>query len=125
MHATLARPGFIDDVRTDVNDRLAVGAGFAFCERIEDGSSAEVDRDELRQGADLLGDLLRLIDETAGPDQGPGLKENILAELSALYEHRTTGRYLGSDALDTLNFDGLLGDAERLLIDELVDGRRS
>jgi len=124
VHATLARPGFIGDVRADVNNRFAVGAGFAFCESIEDDSSSEVDAEELRKGADFLGDLLRLIDGAADADGDTDLKESLLAELSTLYEHRIVGRYLGLDARDALNFDELLAHAERILIDELVDGRR-
>lgn len=121
VHASLARPGFVDDVRKDVNGRFAVGSAFALCERIEDESSAEVDRDVLRQGADLLGDLLRLIDETVDGDTG--MNERLIAELAVLYQHRTAGRYLGRGALESLDLSELLVDAERLLLNELLDGR--
>ena len=90
-------------------------------ERIDDESSAQVDRDELRQRSDLLGDLLRTIDETIAGDGE--LKEKLLAELPKLYEHQRARRYLGAGALEELDLVKLLGDAERLLIDELLDGQ--
>ena len=119
VHATLARPGFIEELQQEMNAQFAVDSAFAFCERIEDESSAQVDRDELRQRSDLLGDLLRTIDETIQGDTE--LKKKLLAELPELYEHRTAGRYLGSRALEELDFAKLFEDAERLLVDELLD----
>ena len=121
IHATLARSGFLEEVRQDANDRFADDSAFAFCERIDDESSAQVDRDELRQRSDLLGDLLRTIDETIAGDGE--LKEKLLAELPKLYEHQRARRYLGAGALEELDLVKLLGDAERLLIDELLDGQ--
>ena len=117
----VARSGFLEEVRQDANDRFADDSAFAFCERIDDESSAQVDRDELRQRSDLLGDLLRTIDETIAGDGE--LKEKLLAELPKLYEHQRARRYLGAGALEELDLVKLLGDAERLLIDELLDGQ--
>jgi len=118
VHAALARSDFIEDLRERVNAKFAVGVGFAFCERMEDGSAAEVDRDALRDGQDLLGDLLKLIDE-AGADDG-AVMESLRVELAVLYDHRTAVRYLD---LESLALDEVIADAERLLVDELLDGR--
>jgi exonuclease SbcD len=118
VHSALARPGFIEDLRERLNAQFAVGVGFAFCERMEDGSAAEVDRDALRDGQDLLGDVLKLIDE-AGSDDG-AVMESLRVELAVLYDHRTAGRYLD---LESLALDEVIADAERLLVDELLDGR--
>jgi DNA repair exonuclease SbcCD nuclease subunit len=118
VHAALARPGFMEDLRERGNAQYSVGVGFAFCERMEDGSAAEVNRDALRDGQDLLGDLLTLIDE-ADADDG-AVKESLRVELAVLYEHRTAGRYLD---LESLALDEVIVDAERRLIDELLDGR--
>ncbi len=118
VHATLARTGFLDDTRRHLNDRFATGDTFAFCERIEAATAPEVNRDELAQSQDLLGDLLRLVDELrADPEALEGLRE----ELTPLYDHQRTRRYLRRNALDHLDLDALLAEAERTLINELHD----
>jgi exonuclease SbcD len=120
-HAALTSSDFTADIRDRINSEFGDRSPFAFCERIEDESAPVVDRDALRQGPDLLGDLLRLIDQMQG-----GVPEEIAAlrsELLPLYEHRSARRYLGQSALDGIDFNALIEKAERLLIDDFLDGR--
>jgi len=117
-HASLARPEFVPDIRQGLNERFSSGATFAFCERIEVATAAAADRDALAQTPDLLGDLLRLIDELAADPAG---MEELRRELTPLYAHTRARRYLGNGALEAVDIAALLTDAERILLDEFLD----
>jgi DNA repair exonuclease SbcCD nuclease subunit len=121
VHAALARPGVVSDVRDEMNRRFGSGGVFAFCERVEDESAAPVDLEALRQAPDLLGDLLRLTRTLADGDAAE--IENLRAELQPLYGNARARRYLGDRALNAVDMEALLAEAERLLVDEFLDAR--
>jgi DNA repair protein SbcD/Mre11 len=117
-HASIARPGFLADVREQLNEQFGAGDLFAFCEEVGTETTPPVDRETLRQAPDLLGDLLQLIDEVAAD---PEALEQLRTELEPLYLHQRARRYLGDEALAAVDVRALLADAERMLIDELHD----
>lgn len=121
-HASLTRDRFSTDLRETLNDRLSSGAEFAFCERVEAETSLAIDPDVLRQAPDLLGDLLRLVDELTAD---PAALEELREELRPLYGHTRARRYLNdsgaNDALEDLDLASVLVDAEGLLVDEFLD----
>jgi hypothetical protein len=75
----------------------------------------------LRQSTDLIGDLLRLIDHMR-EDIAEEI-EALRTELSVLYGHSRARRYLSDQALEAPAIETLLNDAERLLLNDLLDAR--
>lgn len=118
LHASLSRDGFLRDVQDQLNDRLANGNAFAFCERIDDETSPDVDREELRASQDLLGDIVRMADDLVEDEEA---LEELRGELRVLFEHQRARRYLSDRAVDQDDVRAFLREAERLLVDELYD----
>ncbi len=122
LHASLIRAGYVEDLRGTLNQRWENRRPFAYCGRIDDGTASTVNRDEYLKGQDLIGDLLRLVDEAR--DDETKLEE-LREELAPLYQYDRARRYLG-DELPTLEkMRELLADAEGLVIEGLLesDGR--
>lgn len=121
VHAALSRKGFLSDIQAQLNDRIASQRPFALCERINDATAISFDRDEVARGGDFVADLLAVIDEVrADPSELRRLAED--AGLADLYEHGRARRYLAEAIPDEPALARLVEDAERLLLDGLMEG---
>ena len=62
VHGDLARPGFLADLRSHLNQACTSRRTFVYIERVTDSTFPAVNRDQRRQAEDFVGDLLRLVD---------------------------------------------------------------
>jgi DNA repair exonuclease SbcCD nuclease subunit len=62
MHASLARPGLRDDLRTTAQERLGTSEPFAWIEGLRDATRPALDIEARRKTEDFVGDLLRRLD---------------------------------------------------------------
>jgi DNA repair protein SbcD/Mre11 len=69
MHASLARPDLLEDVRTMAQERLGAAEPFAWIEGLRNRTHPAVDVEARRQAEDFMGDLLRRL-EAAHRDRG-------------------------------------------------------
>ena len=120
LHGSLGRSNVLDDLRARLNELLADRRPFALCDRVIDATASFIDRDELARGGDFVADLLALIEELrADPEALNQFKEN--ASLDDLYGHAKAGRYLRSEMPAGNALLSLIDDAERILLDGLVE----
>jgi exonuclease SbcD len=118
-HNELAHRGRRAEVVAEVRN-LAAGMDENLClEQIRFETSAPVDLDQLRQGQDLLGELLRRIEQLGG-DTAP------LAELAAALEPLNAQlagplQQAGIDVKAAANLRRWLRDAEGLLVAQLLE----
>ena len=117
LHDSLARPRYIADLREQLNELWAGQRPFAFCGRVDDGTTSPIDRAKLSQGQDFIGDFVRLVDEARSDE---AMLADLRRELEPLYEHARAGRYLRDElpSLDALR--SLLADAEDLALSGLL-----
>jgi hypothetical protein len=106
----------------DVNDRWAEQSPFAWCERIENETASPFNRQERLDGSDFIADLLRLCDQSKG---NPELLTQLRSGLSDLYDHRTFGRYLRDSIPDDDELAALIGEAESIAVNLLLEDETS
>ena len=118
LHRFLRRPGTVDDLREQLNDRHANAQPWLWCERIQTNIASPVDRVQMEQREDFIGDLVRLGGELSeSPDALAELRES----LRDLYVNSNASRYL-RDYLPTDNeLRELLAAAEDECLAALVD----
>ncbi|MFQ5381206.1 MAG: exonuclease SbcCD subunit D [Dehalococcoidia bacterium] len=121
LHDSLARAGYLEDLRANLNDLWTGRRPMAFCGRIDDLTRSAIDREELLRGQDFIGDLLRLVDE-AGEDERMVL--DLRESLRPLFEHTRARRYLRDEMPSPEGVRDLLDAAEELALDGLLDGDR-
>ena len=120
LHGSLGRSNMLDDLRELLNERLADRRPFALCDRVIDATASSIERDELARGGDFVADLLALIDELrANPEELKQLSED--ASLDDLYSHARAGRHLRLEMPAGNALLTLIDDAERILLDGLVE----
>ena len=118
LHHFLRRPRTVDDLREQLNDRHANAQAWLWCERIQTNIASPVDRVQMEQREDFIGDLVRLGGELSeSPDALAELRES----LRDLYVNSNASRYL-RDYLPTDNeLRELLAAAEDECLAALVD----
>jgi DNA repair protein SbcD/Mre11 len=126
LHATLLRTGYVDDLRTLLNEERSLGVPFAWVESIADDTVAEIDIDARRSAQDFVGDFLRTAAEarrserTTDPDAHEHWQRLLRETIAPLYEQSPRGRrYLVSPS-DADLADTLLDEAESIGLDLLV-----
>ena len=65
IHASLAKPGLREDVRTAAQERLGMAEPFGWIEGLRNRTRPAVDIEARRQADDFVGDLLRRLDAPA------------------------------------------------------------
>ena len=118
-HASLVREGFVDDIKTQLNDTWAGQRPFTYCERVSNTTSPTVDRNERLKADDFVGDLLRLVDSF---EDHPELLETLYSELEILYGNSRASRYLGELKPTPDELVVILKSAEDICIDMLLEG---
>ena len=116
LNRFLRQPGVADDLLAGVNDQWAERLPFVWCERIEDGTAAAIDRDALRFGEDFLAEVLRTADQIR---EDPETLQDGLAEL---YQHRRFRQHLAD--LTEAEIAALLDEAEALAVNLLAEDER-
>ncbi|MCH8309873.1 MAG: DNA repair exonuclease [Chloroflexi bacterium] len=118
-HASLVREGFVDDIRSQLNDTWSGRRPFTYCERVSNATSPTVDRNERLKADDFVGDLLRLVDSF---EDEPQLLETLYSELEPLYGNSRASRYLGDVKPTPDELVAILKSAEDICMDMLLEG---
>ena len=116
LNRFLCQPGAVDDLLVIINEQWAERLPFAWCERIQDETAVDIDRDALRSGEDFLAEVLRTADQLR---QDPGTLGDGLADL---YQHRRFRQHLS--ALTVEEIAALLDEAEALAVNLLAEDDR-
>jgi DNA repair exonuclease SbcCD nuclease subunit len=128
LHATLRRPGYVDDLRQLLNEDRAVRPPFAWVESIRDATRAEVDVDARRQAPDFVGDFLRTVaaarrsERTTDPEEHERWRAELRSAIAPLFDESPRGRRILREGRpdDDALVGELLDEAEALGIDLLV-----
>lgn len=118
LHASIRRPGFLDDLHLVVRQRFGVGEPFAWLDSIRDETRPTIDLAARRQAGDLLGEALREFDRSRAALRD-GQEADLHAMLAELFDHPRARRALTGARLDTARLMALLESAESLVIDQL------
>jgi exonuclease SbcD len=133
LHASLARSGIAEDVRSAAREGLGTAEPFAWIESLRDHSRPDVNLEERRKADDFVGDLLRRLDTTrtqltqsADDESDPDAPAAIDADaidsmLSDLYAHSRARKYLKASQPDTTEVAQVLDEVEAILLDRLGD----
>ena len=128
LHATLRRPGYLDDLRQLLNEERSAVAPFAWVESIRDATRPEVDLATRRDAPDFIGDFLRTAAaarrsaRTTDPDEHERWKMALREAVAPLFDESQRGRRYLRDVRpgDEDLVGGLLDEAEALGIDLLL-----
>jgi exonuclease SbcD len=128
LHASLARPGYLADLRDLLNEERSITPPFAWVESVRDVTRPEVDLESRRNVPDFVGDFLR----TAGvarrsrsstdPDEHERWTSLLRSAVAPLFDESLRGRRhlaAGRPSDDALATD-LLAEAETLGVDLLL-----
>jgi exonuclease SbcD len=130
LHASLARAGFLDDLRAAAQDRLGLTHPFAWIESLRDRTRPAVDLEASRRADDFMGDLLRRLDATRrvlgggarggeGDPEGVPTLEELDRLLDELYANQRARRFLQGPRPGPTRLSALLDEAETILVDRL------
>jgi DNA repair exonuclease SbcCD nuclease subunit len=126
LHTTLLRTGYVDDLRTLLNEERSLGVPFAWVESIADDTVAEIDVDARRSAQDFVGDFLRTAAEarrserTTDPEAHEHWRRLLRETVAPLYERAPRGRRYLAAPTDAELAGSLLDDAESIGLDLLV-----
>ena len=117
LHSTLRQPNSIEGLTDDLNGEWEGRSPFAWCERIEDETSAPFNRQERIEGSDFVAELLRTVDRAKDV---PELQERLGAEFSDLYHHSRYRKLLSDYVPSGDDFAALVDEAEAIVVDQLA-----
>jgi hypothetical protein len=128
LHATLRRPGYLDDLRQLLNEERSPTPPFAWVESIRDATRPDIDLDARRDAPDFVGDFLRTVAaarrsaRTTDPDEHERWSLALRSAVAPLFDESQRGRRLLRDARpdDETLAGQLLDEAEALGIDLLM-----
>jgi exonuclease SbcD len=128
LHAHLARPGYLSDLRELLNEETAGMRPFGWVESIADATRSEVDLDVRREAPDFVGDFLRTVaaarrsGRTTDPEEHERWDAALRGAIAPLFEESQRGRRLLAKArpTDEALSGELLDEAEALGIDLLL-----
>jgi exonuclease SbcD len=128
MHASVRRPGYLEDLRQLLNEETVAPVPFAWTESIRDATRPEIDLEARRGAADFVGDFLRTVgaarraQRTTDPDEHERWMGALRQAVAPLYEESTRGRRLlaGVRPSDDALVGELLDEAEALGLDLLL-----
>jgi len=128
LHAALARPGYLDDLRALLNEERSLTPPFGWVESIRDVTRPEIDLATRRDAPDFVGDFLRTAAaarrsaRSTDPEEHERWRRILRSAVAPLFDESLRGRrHLGEarpsdDALAT----ELLTEAEALGVDLLL-----
>jgi DNA repair exonuclease SbcCD nuclease subunit len=128
LHAALARPGYVDDLRLLLNEEAGTTPPFAWVESLADATRPDVDVSARREAPDFVGDFLRTVaaarrsGTTTDPEEHERWTGELRSALAPVFDDSPRGRrHLAEVRPDD---DALLGDlldeAETLGLDLLL-----
>jgi DNA repair protein SbcD/Mre11 len=128
LHANLARPGYLDDLRQLLNEERSSTAPFAWVESIRDATRPEVDIEARRGAPDFVGDFLRTAaaarrsERTTDPEEHERWHAGLRSAVAPLFDESQRGRrHLASARPSDDELVGeLLDEAEALGLDLLL-----
>ena len=128
LHATLRRPGYLEDLRQLLNEERSPTPPFAWVESVRDATRPDIDIDARRDAPDFVGDFLRTVaavrrsTRTTDPDEHERWRATLRSAVAPLFDESQRGRRLlrGSRPADEALAGELLDEAEALGIDLLV-----
>jgi DNA repair exonuclease SbcCD nuclease subunit len=128
LHGTLARPGYLDDLRQLLNEEGGDRAPFAWVESVRDVTRPDVDIDARRDAPDFVGDFLRTVAAarrsgfTTDPDEHDRWMTLLRGAVAPVFDESPRGRrhLAGARPTDDELIGDLLDEAEALGIDLLV-----
>ncbi|MDE2999686.1 MAG: DNA repair exonuclease [Gemmatimonadota bacterium] len=122
LHGSLRQPGLLEHVMEVVNDEWARRTQFAWCERIEDETSAPFNREERMAGSDFLAEVLKTADRAK---EDADLPARLQDGLSDLYQHRLYRRHLSDHVPTGDDLSTIIDEAEAILVNLLGEGEES
>jgi DNA repair exonuclease SbcCD nuclease subunit len=133
MHASLARSGLREDLRTTAQERLGTSEPFAWIEGLHDATRPALDIEARRQAEDFVGDLLRRLAaarlelrgeapaDVAPEVQGVPTHADLEKAIDDLFANQRARRALAETRPDAARIAALLDEAEAILVDRLGD----
>ena len=128
LHASLARPGYLADLRDLLNEERSLTPPFAWVESVQDLTRPEVDLESRRNVPDFVGDFLRTAAvarrsrSSTDPDEHERWTSLLRSAVAPLFDESPRGRRhlaAGRPSDDALASD-LLAEAEALGVDLLL-----
>lgn len=117
LHAACQHAGFLNDVRTQLNESFTEHIPFAYCATITDATAPSIDLDALREGQDFTGEFLRLA-------QGARTNAAFLAVarelIRPLYDDHRARHYLRDTRPNDLELTERVADAENIALTALL-----
>ena len=128
LHPSLARPGYLADLRDLLNEERSLTPPFAWVESVRDVTRPEVDLESRRNVPDFVGDFLRTAAvarrsrSSTDPDEHERWTSLLRSAVAPLFDESLRGRRhlaAGRPSDDALASD-LLAEAEALGVDLLL-----
>jgi DNA repair exonuclease SbcCD nuclease subunit len=128
MHATLRRPGYLDDLRLLLDEERSPVPPFAWVESVRDATRRDVDLDSRRDAPDFVGDFLRTAaaarrsGRTTDPEEHERWTALLRSAVAPLFDESQRGRRIlrAVRPEDDELAGALLDEAEALGIDLLL-----
>ena len=126
LHANLLRTGYVDDLRTLLNEDRSLAVPFAWIESIADDTVPEIDVEARRTAQDFVGDFLRTVAEarrserTTDPEAYERWHRLLRETVAPLFEQAPRGRRYLVAPSDAELAGSLLDEAEAIGLDLLV-----
>ncbi len=117
LSTSLAQPENIDDLVQQLNSTWVDRQPFAFCGAITNEARSELDRGQLREGKDFIGDFLKCTDELI---RDPEVVNTLRQELASLFENSRAKRHLGHMVDTKGDAKALIEAAEDAALDLMV-----
>ncbi len=128
LHATLARPGYLDDLRDLLNEERSLTSPFGWVESIRDATRPEIDLETRRDAPDFVGDFLRTVAaarrsaRSTDPEEHERWRGLLRSAVAPLFDESLRGRRhlaRGRPSDEALATD-LLAEGEALGVDLLL-----
>jgi DNA repair exonuclease SbcCD nuclease subunit len=118
LHRSLMRPNVIPDILEKINDISTHAHPWLWCERVQIATASLLDREQVLQREDFVGDLARLCGEFR---EDPEALSELRQALSELYTHPSARQYLRDYLPSDSDLRGLVAAAEEECLTALVE----
>ncbi|MCX6021290.1 MAG: hypothetical protein NTZ05_06105, partial [Chloroflexi bacterium] len=118
LHRRLLRDGVVTQVRDVLNSGWSRRMPFFWCERLEDRTALEIDRESRRQAGDFIASVLQLADELRSD---PAALDTLRQDLAPLLNHAQTRKHLGESSFTDADLLEALRKAEDRILDALAE----
>ena len=128
LHATVRRPGYLDDLRQLMNEERSASVPTAWVESVRDATRSDIDIESRRDSPDFVGDFLRTVasarrsGRTTDPEEHERWTTALRAAVAPLFDESQRGRRIlrGARPPDEELVGVLLDEAELLGLDLLL-----